>query len=85
MPRVGFELTISAFKRAKIVHALDRAATVINLLYIYIYIYTTGTEFVERVRAHAHAKRNALDAKDLWESGETSLVSLLLQRVALSA
>jgi hypothetical protein len=28
MPRVGFELTIPAFKRAKTVHALDRAATV---------------------------------------------------------
>jgi hypothetical protein len=30
MPRVGFEATIPAFKRAKTVHALDRAATVIG-------------------------------------------------------
>jgi hypothetical protein len=30
MPRVGFELTISAFERAKIVYAFDRAATVIG-------------------------------------------------------
>jgi hypothetical protein len=30
MPLVGFELTIPEFKRAKTVHALDRAATVIG-------------------------------------------------------
>jgi hypothetical protein len=30
MPRVGFEPTIPPFKRAKTVHALDRAATVIG-------------------------------------------------------
>jgi hypothetical protein len=29
MPRVGFEPTIPAFERAKTVHVLDRAATVI--------------------------------------------------------
>jgi hypothetical protein len=28
MPRVGFELTITASERAKTVHALDRSATV---------------------------------------------------------
>jgi hypothetical protein len=31
MPRVGFEATIPAFERAKTVHALDRAATVIGI------------------------------------------------------
>jgi hypothetical protein len=31
MSRVGFELTISVFERAKTVHALDRAASVIGL------------------------------------------------------
>jgi hypothetical protein len=31
MPRVGFELTITAFLRAKRVHALDLAATVISV------------------------------------------------------
>jgi hypothetical protein len=31
MPRMGFELTIPVFKRAKTVHALDRAATVIGI------------------------------------------------------
>jgi hypothetical protein len=30
MPRVRFEPTISVFERAKAVHALDRAATVIG-------------------------------------------------------
>jgi hypothetical protein len=30
MPRVGFEPTIPVFERAKTVHALDRAATVIG-------------------------------------------------------
>jgi hypothetical protein len=30
MPRVGFEPTIPVFKRAKTVHALDRAAAVIG-------------------------------------------------------
>jgi hypothetical protein len=30
MPLVGFEPTIAAFERAKIVHALDRAATMIG-------------------------------------------------------
>jgi hypothetical protein len=31
MPRVGFEPTIPVFERAKAVHALDRAVTVIDL------------------------------------------------------
>jgi hypothetical protein len=31
MPRVGFEPTIPAFERAKTVHALDRAVTVIGI------------------------------------------------------
>jgi hypothetical protein len=31
MPQVGFELTIQVFEWAKMVHALNRAATVIGL------------------------------------------------------
>jgi hypothetical protein len=31
MPRVGLETTIPVFERAKTVHALDRASTVIGL------------------------------------------------------
>jgi hypothetical protein len=38
MRPVGFELTIPVFERAKIVHASDRAATVIG-------IYITKTKF----------------------------------------
>jgi hypothetical protein len=40
MPRVGFELPTPAFKRAKTVHALDRAATVngIKIMLIINYI-----------------------------------------------
>jgi hypothetical protein len=32
MPLVGFETTVLVFERAKMVHALDRAATVIGLM-----------------------------------------------------
>jgi hypothetical protein len=31
MPRVGFEPTIPVFEQSKTVHALDRAATVIDM------------------------------------------------------
>jgi hypothetical protein len=33
MPRLGFEPTTPVFKRAKTVHALERAATVIDMDY----------------------------------------------------
>jgi hypothetical protein len=36
---VGFEPTIPVFERAKTVHALDRAATVIAYYYYYYYYY----------------------------------------------
>jgi hypothetical protein len=38
MPRVGFELTIPVFDQAKTVHALDRAATVINIIVLFFSI-----------------------------------------------
>jgi hypothetical protein len=53
MPRVGFESTIPAFERAKTVHALDRAATVIgqtlsilcyNLMVFTTFYYSFPTE-----------------------------------------
>jgi hypothetical protein len=34
MPQVGAEPTIPVFERAKTVHAPDRAATVIGLMYL---------------------------------------------------
>jgi hypothetical protein len=33
--RVGFEPMIPVFERAKIVHALDRASTVIGIIFIH--------------------------------------------------
>jgi hypothetical protein len=38
MPRVRFETTIPVFERAKTVHALDRAATVISLAPTHLYV-----------------------------------------------
>jgi hypothetical protein len=35
MPRVGFESTIPVFERAKTVHALDRAANVVGVVFIW--------------------------------------------------
>jgi hypothetical protein len=35
MPRVGFQPMIPVFERAKTVHALDRAATVIGRIVVY--------------------------------------------------
>jgi hypothetical protein len=37
MPRVGFESTTPVFERAKTVHVLDRAATVIGFLIVVNY------------------------------------------------
>jgi hypothetical protein len=37
MPRVGFEPMIPVFERAKKVHALDRAATVIAKQRVYVH------------------------------------------------
>jgi hypothetical protein len=39
----GFEPTISAFERAKTVHALDRAATVIGFFFVYTLLKITVT------------------------------------------
>jgi hypothetical protein len=38
MPRVGLEFTIPAFERAKTIHAIDPAATVIDYSNIIVYI-----------------------------------------------
>jgi hypothetical protein len=38
MPRVEFEPTIPVFERAKTVHALDRAATLIGRYHLWAYI-----------------------------------------------
>jgi hypothetical protein len=38
MPCVGFETTIPASERAKVVHALDRSATVTGQFYLYLHV-----------------------------------------------
>jgi hypothetical protein len=42
MPQVGFEPTIPVFERTKIVHALDRPATVIDSLLLIYRKYTVS-------------------------------------------
>jgi hypothetical protein len=37
MPQLGFEPTTEVFERAKTVHALDRAAVVIDYILYYVY------------------------------------------------
>jgi hypothetical protein len=44
MPRVGFEPTIPVFERAKIFHALDRAATMIGKLRLWRSLNHTSKE-----------------------------------------
>jgi hypothetical protein len=49
MPRVRFEPTIPGFERAKIVHALDRAATVIGcFFFVMLLIYVTTISILKR-------------------------------------
>jgi hypothetical protein len=50
MPQVGFEPTIPVFERAKIIHALDRAATVLGFLYTSIYSSRDSSKSVARGR-----------------------------------
>jgi hypothetical protein len=49
MPRVGFEATIPAFQRAKTVHALDRAATVIEA-FLLLMVYVTTLAPAQTIR-----------------------------------
>jgi hypothetical protein len=51
MPRVGFELTILVFERAKTIHALERAATVIgNVKTVVTIIFKQGVIFSSDIR-----------------------------------
>jgi hypothetical protein len=55
MPRVGFEATITVFERAKTVHALDRAATVISqkvkvLSRVYLHVATINVDSPDLTR-----------------------------------
>jgi hypothetical protein len=57
MPRVGFEPTIPVFERAKTVHALDRATTVlcIRLLCITYINWGRGLRYRPRVAVTVYA------------------------------
>jgi hypothetical protein len=64
MPRVGFEPTIPVFERAKTVHTLDRAATVINM----------GFHHRENLKSYARISRhlqNMTDRLDDRNSGKS--------------
>jgi hypothetical protein len=55
MPQMGFEPTIPVFKRAKAVHALDRAATVIgyslpSIMHFRKFHPSTSLHFATRMR-----------------------------------
>jgi hypothetical protein len=66
MSRVGFEPTIPAFERAKTVHALDRAATVIgfdlsSIRFFLLYIRIFGVIFCEVSGGNfAHPRSNSV-------------------------
>jgi hypothetical protein len=49
MPGVGFEPMIPAFERAKTVHALDGASTVVGCIYISTYILWKVLHFIRGV------------------------------------
>jgi hypothetical protein len=53
MPRVGFEPMIPVFERAKTVHALDRAATVIGFI-----LYTVKQNKQEEAKVMAEIYAN---------------------------
>jgi hypothetical protein len=70
MPRVGFEPTIQVFERAKTVHDLDRAATVVGYVNL-------NDELIEEVRMVS-----AVQPRDKSESGQ--LVSAVKTDLRLS-
>jgi hypothetical protein len=49
MPRVGFERTVPAFERAKVVHVLNRTATVTGKSGLYLIIYQISVALLHLV------------------------------------
>jgi hypothetical protein len=84
---VGFETTISAFERAKTVHALDRAATVIGVPSKYFPIHYSiiilpfdATQSVlptARLETKETAKGEDFSFEKLAEDGNTPRTTLL--------
>jgi hypothetical protein len=60
MPRVGLEPTIPAFERAKTVHALDRAATVVG---DFCLLYTFYPLQIIFIRSHFLFQRQKIHTK----------------------
>jgi hypothetical protein len=66
MPRVGFEPTIPVFERAKTVHALDRAATVIG--YASPYTETLFPDILTQCWSFSARDHDLTCVKALWLS-----------------
>jgi tRNA A37 N6-isopentenylltransferase MiaA len=64
MPRVEFESTTPVFERAKTVHALDRAATVIGgtMSYVIILVFSLSGQgkATKSIGQHSHLKEQLL-------------------------
>jgi hypothetical protein len=79
MPRVGFELTIPVFERAKTVNALDRAATVIGSRNIAVNISESGKYLInwEKVKYfyfnHFIPDSNEIDIIYIWNEVEHNI------------
>jgi hypothetical protein len=69
MPRVGFEPKTPVFKRAKMVHALDRAATVIG--------------HITRMHAYIHISNrlSGIHHAECWFSNGSAKSSVAIFRV----
>jgi hypothetical protein len=64
MPRVGFQLTIPEFQRAKTVHALDRAAIAIGDLFFLLFFFFdafSSIRYVVRKKIFSTSAPNFVD------------------------
>jgi hypothetical protein len=65
MPQVGFKITILVFVRAKTVHALDRASTVIGVREVYVENISPRTTI--QLLYHYHGLHRELNAyRGMW-------------------
>jgi hypothetical protein len=73
MPRVEFEPTISAFERAKTVHALDRAAPVIFLCDDCVYSLVDDNQIINNAKFFysASKQRNRCGRKCEWNEADS--------------
>jgi hypothetical protein len=69
MPRVGFELTIREFERAKTVHVLDRAATVIGRQFYRLILFNVSGFLTLREDHRIRVSENS-DEENIWDLRE---------------